>query len=116
FEGQPVDLAGELERNVVAILDQRDPGARILADVESFVLRERDRGGVLHRIPSCLFTVHRQHAGTTFAQTRFVWLEIEHDGVLARCQLRSLPNRALEVEQIVEEHYSAAVEAKFALA
>ena len=34
FEGQLVDLAGELERNIVAIFQQRNAGAGVLADVE----------------------------------------------------------------------------------
>ncbi len=42
LEGQLVDLAGELELNIVAIVQHSDAGARVLADVESFVLRERD--------------------------------------------------------------------------
>jgi len=36
--------------------------------------------------------------------------------VLAAPQLRPLPDRALEVEQVIEEHDSAAVEAKLAFA
>ena len=43
-------------------------------------------------------------------------LEVEDDGVLAGLQLRPLPHRALEVEQIVEEHHLAATDAEFALA
>src|SRR4030095_12507616 len=43
LEGQLVDLAGELERDIVAILHHRDPGTGVLADVERFVLWERDR-------------------------------------------------------------------------
>jgi hypothetical protein len=39
LEGQLVDLAGELERNLVAVLDERQRGAGVLADVEDFVLR-----------------------------------------------------------------------------
>src|SRR5882724_2642185 len=57
-EGELVDLAGELERDIVAILQQRDAGTRVLADVEGFVLRERDRSSVLHGIPGDLLTVH----------------------------------------------------------
>lgn len=34
------------EVNIIAILNQRNPGAGVLADVEGFVLRETDRGGV----------------------------------------------------------------------
>lgn len=52
------NLAGELERNIVAILQQRDAGARVLADVEGFVLREHDRGGVFHGIPGHFLAVN----------------------------------------------------------
>src|SRR4029434_535079 len=67
-EGQFVDLAGELERNIVAILDERQRGASVLADVEGFVFRERDRGGVFHGIPGHFLTAHVQHARTPPAQ------------------------------------------------
>src|SRR6266481_169799 len=43
-EGQLVDLTGELERTIVAILDHRDTGARVLTDVEVLVFWELDRG------------------------------------------------------------------------
>ena len=107
LEGQLVDLAGELERRVVAIFHQRDPGARVLADVEGFVLRERDRGGVFHGIPGHFLAVHGQHARASLAQTRTVGLEVEDDGVLAGFQLGPFPHRALEVEQVIEEHHLA---------
>jgi hypothetical protein len=38
-EGQLVDLAGELEGHIVAVFDERQRGARVLADIEAFVLR-----------------------------------------------------------------------------
>ena len=91
LEGQLVDLAGELERNIVAILQQRDPGAGVLADVEGFVLRERDRGGVFHGIPGHFLAVHGQHARAALAQARTVGLEVEDDGVLAGAPARALP-------------------------
>src|SRR5678816_2737119 len=37
LEGQLVDLAGELEWRIVAMLHQRDPGAGVLADIEGFI-------------------------------------------------------------------------------
>src|SRR5215467_220598 len=107
LEGQLVDLAGELEWRIVPILDQRHPGARVLADIEAFILRERDRGAVLHGIPGYLLAVHGEHARTTLAQARTIRLEVEHDGVPAGCQLGPLPHRAFQVEQVVEEHHPA---------
>src|ERR1039458_3235220 len=95
FKGQLVDLAGELERDFVAILDERKRSAGIQADVEGFVLRECDRGGVFHRIFGHFLAVHREHACPSFAQARTVGLEVEDDGVLAGAQLASFPNRAL---------------------
>src|SRR5262245_66686760 len=47
FEGQSVNLTGKLERNIVAILQQRHSGAGVLADIEAFILGESDRSGVL---------------------------------------------------------------------
>ena len=82
LEGQLVDLASELEWNVVAIFHQRDPGAGVLANVKGFVFRERDRGGVFHGVPRHLLPVHGQHASPSLAQTRTVGLEVEDDGVI----------------------------------
>ena len=107
LEGQLVDLAGELERRVVAVLQHRDAGARVLADVEGFVLRERDRGGVLHGFLVHLLAVHGKHARAPLAQARTIGLEVEDDGMLAGLQLGPFPRRALEVEQVVEEHHLA---------
>src|SRR5439155_26433983 len=47
-ECQLVDLTGELKRTIVAILDHRDTGAGVAADVEVLVFRERDRDRVFH--------------------------------------------------------------------
>src|SRR5262245_6909844 len=116
FEGQLINLASELEWNVIAVLQQCDPSARVLADVEVFVLRERDRGGVLQGILRYLLAIHRQHTRATLAQTRTVGLEVEHDGVLARRQLGAFPHRPFEVEQVVEEHNPSTIESKFTLA
>ena len=115
-EGQLVDLAGELERNIVAVFHHRDAGAGVLADVEGFVLRERDRGGVLHGILGHFLAVHVEHARPSLAQAWPIGLEVEDDGVLAGSQLRPFPHRALEVEQVIEEHHLAAAESEFALA
>src|SRR5512136_1237191 len=70
LEGHLVDLAGELERNIVAILHHRDACARVLADVEGLVLRERDRDGVFHGIPGHFLAIHEEEARPPFAQTR----------------------------------------------
>src|SRR6266478_5398067 len=47
-EPQLVDLTGELEWTIVAILDHRYTGARVLTDVEVLIFRELDRGRVFH--------------------------------------------------------------------
>ena len=89
-------LAGH-ERAVAPELD-----ARVLADVEGFVLRERDRGGVFHGIPGHFLAVHGEHARPALGQARAIGLEVEDDGVLAGAQLRSFPQGTLEVEQVVD--------------
>src|SRR5262245_32001260 len=98
------------------MLQQYDWRARVLADVEGFIFRECNRGGVLQRIRRHLFAVHGQYARATLAQTGSVGLEIERNGVLAGCQLRALPRRALEIEQVVEKYDLAAAKAEFAFA
>src|ERR1700751_2883422 len=98
-----VDLASELERRIIAVLQQGHSGARILADIETLVFRESEGRGVLHRIPGHLLAIDGQHAGTALAQTRLGRFEIEHDRVFAGFELRSLPHRPLEVEQVVEK-------------
>src|SRR6185295_15912365 len=79
-EGQLVDLARELEGHIVAIFDERQRGACVLADIEAFILRERDGGGVLHGILGHLLTVHGEHVGASLAQARTVRLKVEDDG------------------------------------
>jgi hypothetical protein len=51
IKGQLVDLARELERTIIAILEERNPGAGIHTDVEVFAFRERDGSGVIHVLP-----------------------------------------------------------------
>jgi len=46
FKGHFVDLAGELEWTLVAILDHRNTRARVLTDVEVLVFRKLDWGCV----------------------------------------------------------------------
>src|SRR5215468_11990703 len=115
-EGQLVDLPGERERHLVAILHHHDPSARVLADVKGFVLWECDRGGVLHGMPGLFLAVHVQHACTPLAQTCTVGLEVKHDGVFPRVQLGPPPRCAFEVEQIIEEHHLAPAKSQLALA
>src|SRR5579862_6244853 len=116
LESELVDLAGELERNVVAIFHQRDTGAGVLTHIEGFVLRERDRNGVLHGILGHFLAVHGQHPSSALAQLRTVGLEVEDDGVLAGFQFRAFPHRALQIEQVIKEHHLALVDAELAFA
>src|SRR5208283_4307918 len=76
IKGEFIDLAGELERNIVAIFQHRDACARVLADVEGFVLRECDRGRVLHGILGHFLTVHIEHPRPSLAQARTIGLEV----------------------------------------
>ena len=115
-EGHLVDPAGELERSVVAVLDKRQWRAGVLPDVESLILREGDRRCVFHGIASHFFAVHGEHAYASLAKARTVGFKVEDDGVFAGTQLRPLPRRALEVEQVVEEHRLAPAESKLPLA
>src|SRR4029077_4431977 len=87
-EGQFVDLAGELEWHIVAIVHERQRGTGVLSDIEGLVLREGDRSGVLHGIPGHFLAVHGQHARAARAQTETFRLEVKNDRVLARLQLR----------------------------
>ena len=89
LERQLVYLAGKLERRIVAILDHRDPGPGVLADVEGLVLRERDRCAVFNGLPVHFLAVHGEHACAALAEARTIRLEVEDDGVLARAQLRA---------------------------
>src|SRR6185312_3249045 len=116
LESELVDLAGELERRIIAMFQQGDAGSRVLADVESFVFRESDGGAMLQRIPGDLFPIHGEHTRTAVAYIVTVQLVIEDDGVLAGLEFGPLPGHALEVEQIVEEHDLAPADAEFALA
>src|SRR5258708_30777581 len=115
-EGQLVDLAGELERRILAILDHRDAGAGVLPDVEGLVLRERDRRAVFNGFSVHFLAVHGEHARPSLAQPWTIRLEVEDDGVLASAQLWPRPNRSLEVKQVVEEHWLAPTNACHALA
>ncbi len=115
IESQLVDLARELERTIITILDGRNSGAGIQPDVEVFVFGERDRSGVIHVLRVHFLAVHRQHARAALAETGAVDLEVEHNGVLAGAQFRPFPNRALEVEQIVKKHHLAVADSQFAL-
>src|SRR5262249_22336156 len=80
LERQLVDLAGELERQLVAVIHAR---AGINADVEGLVDRHQERNRVRDRLAGNLLAVYRQHAGAALAKAGAIILEIEHDGVLA---------------------------------
>ena len=62
------------------------------------------------------FPSNVQHAGAALAQARTIRLEVKDYGVLARFQFGPLPHRALEVEQVIEEHDPAPVQSQLALA
>src|SRR4029077_1355791 len=85
-EPQLVDLTGELERTIVAILDHRDTGARVRANVEVLILRELDRGRVFHRLLGCRLPVHEQLTRTTFTEAGAGVLELEPNGVFSRLE------------------------------
>src|SRR5258707_618415 len=104
LERQLVYLTGKLERRIVAILDHRDARAAVLADIESFIFRESDRRAVFDGLPVRILAVYGEHARAALAEARTIRLEVEDDGVLAGAQLRPRPDRALEVEKVVEEH------------
>src|SRR6476646_6264955 len=82
FERQLVDLAGELERRIVAILDHRHPGAGVLADVKCFVLRKRDRRAVFDGFPVYFLAVHRAYACAALAGAPTITPGVEAGGLL----------------------------------
>src|SRR5262249_52153425 len=98
LEGELVDRAGEFERRVIAIFDERDAGAGVLADVEGFILRECNGGAILHRVGGDLLAVHGENARAAAAYGVTVQLVIENDGVFGGRQLRPLPHGPLKVE------------------
>ena len=98
------------------MLDHRDAGAGVLADVKGLVLWECDWCRVLQGIPRHFLAVDIEDAGAALAEALAFGLEVEGDGVLARAQLGAFPDRALEIEQIVEKHHFAAADAELALA
>ena len=57
-EGQLVDRTVELERTIIAVLDGRHTGARVLTDIEVLVFRELDWSRVFHRLPGHRLAVH----------------------------------------------------------
>src|SRR5271165_684793 len=116
FDGKLVNLAGEFEWCVVAILQKRQRGAGVHSDIEGLVFREGDRRAVLHGISGHFLTVHIKHACAAFAQTGFNWLVVELDCVLTGFQIRPLPHGALEIEQVVKKHDLASPKAEFAFA
>src|SRR5690349_12202916 len=88
LERQLVDLAGELERQLVAVVHA---GAGINADVEGLVDRHDERDRVRDRLAGNLLAVNGQHAAAALAIAGPVIFEIERDGVLARLERRAQP-------------------------
>src|SRR5437016_2491859 len=82
-------------------------GAGVLSDVESFVFREGDGGGVLHGIPGHFLTVDIQHTSAALAQAGTIRLEVELDGVLAGLQLGPLSGRRHRSEGVYPIHVGA---------
>src|SRR3954452_22651264 len=77
FEGHFVDPSSELERHVVAVFEQRQRRAGVLANIEGFVFREGNRRGVIQGIAGHFLTVHIQLARASLPQTRAIRLEVE---------------------------------------
>ena len=69
LEGQLVDLPRERERNIVAILDHRDACARILANVEGFVLRNCHPTSPIRSLPAATFCRTKAQAAHTAAKS-----------------------------------------------
>src|SRR5258708_2420171 len=102
-ERELVELAGEPERRVVAILDLRNACPRIHPNIERLVPLENEGDGVLDVLLVRLLAVDNERAGAALAEAPAVELEVEHQRVLAGLELGTRPNLALEIEQVVQE-------------
>src|SRR2546430_5272643 len=80
LEGQLVDLAGELERKLVAVIHS---GAGIDADVERLVDCHQERNRVRDRLAGNVLSIPRQDAAAALARTRSGAFVIRRLGVLA---------------------------------
>src|SRR5271156_4306743 len=109
LERQLVDFAGEVERQLVAIVHRC---AGIAADVKGLINGHQKRDRVLHCLPRQLLTVHREYAGATLAWTGTIVLEIERDRVLTSRQFLTqeihtthptLPAGSFQIEEVINE-------------
>src|SRR5262249_5216777 len=84
-------------------------------DVEVLVPLHDERNGVLHGLARYLLVVDLEYTGAAAGETAHVVegqradaepviLEVELKRVLAGRELRSLPARALQINEVVEEH------------
>ena len=83
LEGQLVDLAGEAEGQLIAVVHRR---AGVAADVKRFVDGHKKRNRVRDRLCGHQLAIGRQYTGATLARTGSVVLEVEYNGVLARLE------------------------------
>src|SRR4051794_15973022 len=81
--GQLVDLAGEAERQLVAVVHR---GAGITADVKGLVDRHQEGNRVRHRLLGDLLAVNREYTGAALAGAGSIVFEVKHDRVLARLE------------------------------
>src|SRR6476661_5302166 len=97
------ELPGEAERHLVVLIIHRGP--RVDTHVESFVNGHDERNGVRDFPGGDVLIVHPQDASAAFAESRAIIFEVEHEGVLARCEgLLTFPAESFEVEEVIEKH------------
>src|SRR5215475_13447047 len=116
LEGELVELAGEAERHVVPVFEEADRRAGIHADIKALIPLEGEGNRVLHGLLVHLLAVHAQRAGAAFAEAAAVELEIEDERVLTGREFGACPCRALEIEEVVQEHRFASADAELAFA
>src|ERR1035437_1131498 len=112
-EGQLVNFAGKLERDLIVLVVRRRAG--VAADVEGLVPRHGQRYAVIECLRRNHLAIDLERAGATFAdaadivegqstEAEPVILEVVLQRVLTRCErLRAWPLHALEIEQIPGE-------------
>src|ERR1035437_2802965 len=113
-DGQLVNFAGELERDLIVLIVHRRAG--VAADVEGLVPRHGQRYAVIECLRRNYLAIDLERAGAAFAdaadtvegqstEAEPVILEVVLQRVLAWCErLRALPLHPLEVEQIPGEN------------
>src|SRR3954454_5790717 len=108
--GQLVDLAGEAERQLVAVVHR---GAGVTADVKGFVDRHQERNRGRHRLLGDLLAIDREHTGAALAGAGSIVLEVKHNRVLAGLERvaediatshAALPAIPLEIEHVVGKY------------